>query len=105
MLTALSGAYLPGQPMTTLAVLIPEAECRNIRAFGSIPPACRIRDNWQFTGSRFWQLLRMTHELLTALAAFALVSSITPGPNNLMLMASGANFGLRRSLPHMLGVA
>lgn len=36
---------------------------------------------------------------------FALASSITPGPNNLMLMASGANFGLRRTLPHMLGVS
>ncbi|MDA1091429.1 MAG: LysE family translocator [Proteobacteria bacterium] len=47
----------------------------------------------------------MTFELITALAAFALVSSITPGPNNLMLMASGANFGFRRTLPHMLGVA
>ncbi|WP_226780678.1 LysE family translocator [Oceaniglobus trochenteri] len=47
----------------------------------------------------------MTNDLLPALAAFALVSSITPGPNNLMLMASGANFGLRRTLPHMMGVA
>ena len=36
---------------------------------------------------------------------FALVSSITPGPNNLMLLASGANFGFRRSLPHMLGIS
>jgi threonine/homoserine/homoserine lactone efflux protein len=43
--------------------------------------------------------------LLPALVAFAFVTSITPGPNNLMLMASGANFGLRRTLPHMLGVA
>ena len=48
--------------------------------------------------------LAMTFELLFALAAFALVSSITPGPNNLMLMASGANYGFRRTLPHMLGV-
>lgn len=47
----------------------------------------------------------MTPEALGALALFALVSSITPGPNNLMLMASGANFGLRRTLPHMAGVA
>ena len=46
----------------------------------------------------------MNLELLPALAAFALVSSITPGPNNLMLMASGANFGFRRSIPHMLGI-
>ncbi|WP_223425043.1 LysE family translocator [Tateyamaria pelophila] len=46
----------------------------------------------------------MTLDLLSALAAFAFVSSITPGPNNLMLMASGANFGFRRSIPHMLGI-
>lgn len=47
----------------------------------------------------------MTHDLFLALALFAFVSSITPGPNNLMLMASGANFGFRRTIPHMLGVA
>ncbi|WP_020040947.1 LysE family translocator [Salipiger mucosus] len=46
----------------------------------------------------------MTPDLFLALAAFALVSVITPGPNNLMLMASGANFGLRRSIPHMMGI-
>ncbi len=46
----------------------------------------------------------MSYDIITALAAFALVTSITPGPNNLMLMASGANFGFRRTLPHMLGV-
>ena len=46
----------------------------------------------------------MQHDLLYALAGFAFVSSITPGPNNLMLMASGANFGFLRSLPHMAGV-
>lgn len=47
----------------------------------------------------------MTYDLLLALVLFAFVSSITPGPNNLMLMASGANFGFRRTIPHMLGVA
>lgn len=47
----------------------------------------------------------MTFETLPALFLFALVTSITPGPNNLMLMASGANFGMARSLPHMLGVS
>lgn len=47
----------------------------------------------------------ITTELLAALAVFALVSSITPGPNNLMLMASGINFGVHRTIPHMLGVA
>ncbi|WP_166423430.1 LysE family translocator [Paraglaciecola sp. 20A4] len=47
----------------------------------------------------------MTFEILSALILFAFVSSITPGPNNLMLMASGANYGVKRTLPHMLGVA
>jgi len=47
----------------------------------------------------------MTATLLLALAAFALVGSVTPGPNNLMLMTSGTNFGFRRTVPHMLGVA
>lgn len=46
----------------------------------------------------------MTYDLLFALMMFAFVSSITPGPNNLMLMASGANFGFRRTVPHMLGI-
>lgn len=46
----------------------------------------------------------MTYDLIPALAGFAFVSSITPGPNNLMLMASGANFGFWRSIPHMLGI-
>lgn len=45
-----------------------------------------------------------TADLLLALALYALVSSITPGPNNLMLLASGVNFGLRATVPHMLGV-
>lgn len=47
----------------------------------------------------------MTFETLIALAVFAFVSSATPGPNNLMLMASGANYGFYRSIPHMLGIS
>ena len=35
---------------------------------------------------------------------FALVAAFTPGPNNLMLAASGANFGVHRSIPHVLGI-
>ncbi|ACT60670.1 LysE family translocator [Hirschia baltica] len=46
----------------------------------------------------------MTYQIILALFAFGGVASITPGPNNLMLMASGANFGFRRTIPHMLGV-
>ena len=47
----------------------------------------------------------MTQDIFAALVTFAFVTSITPGPNNLMLMASGANFGLRRTVPHMVGVS
>ncbi len=47
----------------------------------------------------------MTPDLILALVLFAFASSITPGPNNIMLLASGANFGLRRTVPHMLGIA
>ncbi len=47
----------------------------------------------------------MNFEIVYALILFAFVSSITPGPNNLMLLASGANYGLRRTIPHMLGVS
>jgi threonine/homoserine/homoserine lactone efflux protein len=48
---------------------------------------------------------RMTHEQFAALIGFAFVTSITPGPNNMMLIASGANFGFRRSIPHMFGIS
>ena len=46
----------------------------------------------------------MDMNLAIGLTSFAFVTSITPGPNNLMLMASGANFGFRRSLWHMVGI-
>ncbi len=42
--------------------------------------------------------------MIAALFSFALISSITPGPNNIMLAVSGVNFGLRRTLPHMIGI-
>ena len=43
-------------------------------------------------------------EFLVPFSLFAIAGSITPGPNNIMLTASGANFGFRRTLPHLLGV-
>jgi threonine/homoserine/homoserine lactone efflux protein len=43
-------------------------------------------------------------EPLVPLAIFAFVSSITPGPNNIMLTSSGLIFGFLRSIPHMLGI-
>jgi threonine/homoserine/homoserine lactone efflux protein len=38
-------------------------------------------------------------------ATYSFVMSITPGPNNVMLTASGANFGFRRTLPHLFGIS
>lgn len=46
----------------------------------------------------------MDNAQLYGLFTFALISVVTPGPNNIMLMTSGANIGFKRSIPHMLGV-
>lgn len=46
----------------------------------------------------------MQPEIFAALVLFAFVTSVTPGPNNLMLLASGVNFGFRRTVPHMFGI-
>ncbi len=43
-------------------------------------------------------------DLILPVALFAFSMSITPGPNNVMVTASGANFGYRRTIPHLLGI-
>jgi len=43
-------------------------------------------------------------ELFWTLVFFAFATSITPGPNNIMIMSSGVNYGVQRSLPHMAGI-
>jgi len=50
-------------------------------------------------------IARMTYDLFIALTVFAFVTSATPGPNNMMLLASGANFGFLRTIPHMFGIS
>jgi threonine/homoserine/homoserine lactone efflux protein len=47
----------------------------------------------------------MPLDTFLALALYGFVSSITPGPNNVMLLASGVNFGFRRTIPHILGIS
>lgn len=47
----------------------------------------------------------MSQQLTIAYVLFASVAAFTPGPNNTMLLASGLNFGFRRTIPHVLGVA
>ncbi|GAA3111954.1 LysE family translocator [Rhizobium viscosum] len=46
----------------------------------------------------------MPLDTFLALLLFAFTTSITPGPNNMMLFASGVNFGFRRTIPHMFGI-
>ena len=46
----------------------------------------------------------MDNALLISLIGFAFIASVTPGPNNLLLMSSGALFGWRRTIPHLAGV-
>ena len=49
--------------------------------------------------------MEITNELFMAMVLFAFVTSITPGPNNMMLLASGVNYGFRLTLPHMFGIS
>lgn len=44
-------------------------------------------------------------QTVLALSLYTIVTSITPGPNNMMVLASGVNFGVRRTVPHILGIS
>src|SRR3954464_12078515 len=46
----------------------------------------------------------MRLEPILAYVVFSVVTSVTPGPNNVMLTATGANVGIRRGMPHLLGI-
>lgn len=46
----------------------------------------------------------MDYALFVSLIGFAFVAAITPGPNNLLVMSSGALFGLRKTVPHLAGI-
>ena len=46
----------------------------------------------------------MSPDLLFPLCTFAAICTITPGPNNAMILASGLNYGFARSLPHLFGI-
>lgn len=47
----------------------------------------------------------MSIDQLLAFCAFAVITSLTPGPNNLMVLSSGLHYGVRRSLPHLAGIS
>jgi len=42
--------------------------------------------------------------MIISITSFALASTMTPGPNNIMLLSSGLTFGYKRTIPHALGV-
>jgi threonine/homoserine/homoserine lactone efflux protein len=46
----------------------------------------------------------MTASLLLSAAIFSFVTSVTPGPNNTFLLSSGVNFGLKKSMPYLMGI-
>lgn len=46
----------------------------------------------------------MSYHILFSFMSFAAISSITPGPNNMILLTHGVNFGVKKSLPAMFGV-
>jgi len=46
----------------------------------------------------------MPIDMFSALVAFAAAMAFTPGPNNIMVTASGVNFGFARTIPHILGI-
>lgn len=46
----------------------------------------------------------MTLAVFFSFMIYSFVTSVTPGPNNIMLAASGVNFGFKRSIPHILGI-
>jgi threonine/homoserine/homoserine lactone efflux protein len=48
--------------------------------------------------------MNMSRELTVAFMGFAVASFYTPGPNNIMLLSSGLNYGFRRTLPHIAGI-
>ncbi len=47
----------------------------------------------------------MHFEQLIPFTMFATITSVTPGPNNTMLLVAGVNYGFKRSLPHLLGIS
>ncbi|WP_137043793.1 LysE family translocator [Pseudolabrys sp. FHR47] len=46
----------------------------------------------------------MPYDMFAALVVFVFATAFTPGPNNIMVTASGVNFGFMRTVPHMAGI-
>src|SRR5438067_702740 len=72
-----------------------------IAARAYLPCGCGNAALWRAPGNRMGRTLMIDP---LPFVTYTFVMSITPGPNNVMLTASGAHFGLRRTLPHILGV-
>jgi threonine/homoserine/homoserine lactone efflux protein len=50
------------------------------------------------------EVATVTFSLLVSVALFSFVTAVSPGPNNTFLLSSGANFGLKKSLPYLNGI-
>lgn len=74
--------------------------CRRTRLYGSsVSMRCVYRPHgWDIC------IVHLMDEKLVALVAYCVLMAATPGPNTVMLTAAGANFGYRRTLPHLTGV-
>src|SRR3546814_5092443 len=69
------------------------------------PGAFQIGRNGSPVGFEGHRKVEDMWPLVASIVTFAVSMSISPGPNNLMVTASGANFGFARTIPHMLGVS
>ena len=62
-----------------------------------MPMACSII-------SAFQRSIQINLELFASFVVFGVIAAVTPGPNNVMLTATGLNFGVRRGIPHLAGI-
>jgi threonine/homoserine/homoserine lactone efflux protein len=56
------------------------------------------------TYRQFFSEAEIETDLFVSFVIFGIIAAVTPGPNNVMLTTTGLNFGVRRGLPHLLGV-
>ncbi len=103
-------ARLAAPGFVTLRRAVPGGGALPLLACGQFTPGYLPRVKGEVVGQPTRQVsicypFSMQEDFLSAFVMFALVASATPGPNNMMVMASGAHFGIARTLPHVFGIA
>jgi threonine/homoserine/homoserine lactone efflux protein len=66
--------------------------------------SCHFNSGLRFDYRQTGRVITIEAELFISLLIFAFIAAITPGPNNVMLTTTGLNFGVRRGIPHLLGI-